>query len=179
MSTQPIEPTPETAYPRPSAVPPPAPGAGMGALALRIGLTLLGAAGLVIGSLLAWFRSIDGTKVAVGSLWDTPGPTNQFLRSAGFVTIVLGLIAIVGLAARSGWLTRLAGALGIAAAVMLVIQVYQAPGSADASDLGIGFWLVVVVAGFPPPHAQIPRRTSAFALRMPRHRTIMLGSARR
>ena len=142
MSAQPIEPTPAPAPVR-EAVPPTGPGLNIGSLALRVGLTLLGAAGLVTGSLLSWFRSVDGTKIAVRSLWGTPGLTGEFLRSAGFVTIVLGLVAIVGLVPRSGWLTRLAGALGIVTAVLLIIQVYRAPGPADIGDLGVGFWLVV------------------------------------
>jgi hypothetical protein len=121
----------------------PAPSSGIGSLALRIGLTLLGAAGLIFGSMTDWFRTVAGTNVAVGSYWGVPGKTEAFLRSAGLVTIVLGLLAIVGLVPRSGWLTRLAGALGLVAAIMLVIQVYRLPGPDSVGDLGIGFWLVV------------------------------------
>jgi hypothetical protein len=143
MSTQPVEPTPAPAYTRPTVVQQPTPRAGMGSLALRIGLTLLGAGGLIFGSLMDWLRTVAGTNVAVGSFWGSPGTTEAFLRSAGFVTIVLGLLAIVGLAPRSGWLTRLAGALGLVAAIMVVIQVYRAPGPASIGDLGIGYWLVV------------------------------------
>jgi hypothetical protein len=143
MATQPVEPTPSAAYTRPTALLQPAPTSGIGSLALRIGLTLLGAAGLIFGSMMGWFRTVAGTNVAVGSFWGSPGKTEAFLRSAGLVTIVLGLVAIVGLAPRSGWLTRLAGALGLVAAILLVIQVYRAPGSDSVVDLGIGFWLVV------------------------------------
>jgi hypothetical protein len=109
-------------------------------------LTLVGAAGLIIGSFMSWFRSFAGTDIGIRTLWGTPHPTSAFLRSAGAVTVLLGLIAIVGLAPRSGWLTRLAGALGIVAFVLFVIQVYRAPGKASIADLGPGMWLVLAGA---------------------------------
>ena len=68
--------------------------------------------------------------------------------------LVLGLLAIVGLAPRTGWLTSLAGALGIAVFVMLLVQLYRAPGNLTVSDLDPGAWLglagsvVALIGGF-------------------------------
>ena len=143
MSTQPVEPAPGYTYTRPTAVPPAAPRSGIGALAVRMVLTLIGAAGLIIGSFLDWFRTFTGTEIGIRSYWSVPGHTGAFLRSAGFATLVLGLVAIIGLAPRSGWLTRLAGALGLVAMILFVIQMYRAPGNATVADLAMGAWLVV------------------------------------
>jgi hypothetical protein len=115
-------------------------------LAIRVVLTLLGAAGMIIGSLLSWFRSFNGTEIGIRAFVGQPGHTAAFVRSAGAVTILLGLIAIVGLAPRSGWLTRLAGALGIVAFVMFLIQVYRASGNFTVADLSVGVWLVLAGA---------------------------------
>ena len=84
-----------------------------GALAGRAMFTLIGAAGLVVGAFLPWVRGIEGNRLALSALVRRPFVTepNQ-LMTVGFVCVLLGLLAVVGLA-TSGWLTRLAGALGI------------------------------------------------------------------
>jgi hypothetical protein len=88
----------------------------------------------------------------VRALWQTAFDRQgaSFVATVGFVAIVLGLVAIVGLAPRSGWLTRLAGALGIVAFVLFAIQVYRA--DMTVTDLGLGSWMalgggVVALAG--------------------------------
>jgi hypothetical protein len=158
MSTQPIEEPPRQpaappaysqpapAYTGPTAVAPASRMAGAGSLAVRVVLTLLGAAGLIVGSFLAWFQSVDGTKITMRIFVAHPGTVTALLRSAGAVTILIGFLAILGLAPRTGWLTRLAGALGLVATILFVIQMFRAPGNASISDLGAGFWLVLAGA---------------------------------
>ncbi len=127
---------------------------GWGGLAVRLVLALVGAAGLVIGAFLDWVRSTAGTDISLRALWSTRfgHASNNLLTTVGFVAIVLGLLAIVGLAPRSGWLTRLAGALGVAAWVLFLIEVYRA--NQAVSDLDVGAWivlagsLVALVGGF-------------------------------
>jgi hypothetical protein len=160
MAQQPVEPAPEPVQPsttpsqpvpaptppvytRPTAVPPPAPRMKAVGLAGRIGLTLAGAAGMIIGSFMGWFQSFAGNEIGLRTLWGVPHHTGVFIRSAGAVTILLGLIAIVGLAPRSGWLTRLAGALGVVVFILLTIQVYRAPGGFTIADVSIGAWVVL------------------------------------
>src|SRR5947209_20552276 len=111
MSTQPVEPArgepvaPSRYTPaRPAAVPPPAPGAGIASLAGRMMLTLLGAAGMIVGAFLKWFQGAAGTRITMRIYVGHPGHA-EFIRSAGAIAILLGLVAIVGLAPRSGWLT--------------------------------------------------------------------------
>ncbi len=65
--------------------------------------------------------------------------------------IVLGLVAVIGLALGSGWLTRLAGAVAIVGLIPIGIEVYRAP---DHGSLQLGVWVVLagavltIVAGF-------------------------------
>jgi hypothetical protein len=122
-------------------------------LAARVVLTLLGAAGLVVGAFMDWWRDTVGTDLTVKAFYQTTfGSTDNFVQSVGFVSIVLGLAAVVGLASASGWLTRLAGALGVAAVVLFGIQVYR--NSSDLNAIDLGAWLalagsvVALFAGF-------------------------------
>ncbi len=111
-----------------------------GHMAGRVLFTLMGAAGLIVGAFLNWVRDIDGVRLRLSALYDRPfEPTGAFVPTVGFALIVLGLVAIVGLA-TSGWLTRLAGALGIVVFILLLIQLY----SQGAQLLpGPGPWLVL------------------------------------
>jgi hypothetical protein len=136
--------------------------AGIGA---RIGLTLLGAAGMIIGAFLEWTRGFDGIDLDVRALWTTTfRSTDTFVSSIGFVMIVIGLVAILGLAFGSGWLTRLAGAAGIAAFVLVAIQLYRSAGD-DYFDLGawlaLGGAVVALVAGFFGPVRSVVTPTPA------------------
>ena len=107
-------------------------------MAARIALTLLGASGLIIGAFMNWIGGTRGVRLDDRALYQTTfTTTGQFWRTVGFAMIVLGLMAIVGLAARSGWLTRLAGALGMAGFVLFVIELYRAP--TDTLP-GVGAW---------------------------------------
>ena len=126
---------------------------GWGSLAARIVLTLAGAAGLIIGAFLHWIHDISGVDLTGRAYIQTTfRDARTFVVTAGFVMIVVGLVAILGLAPRSGWLTRLAGAVGIAGFVLLLIQVYRA--DLTAADVQAGAWvalagaLVALIGGF-------------------------------
>jgi hypothetical protein len=127
-------------------------GGSAAGIGTRIVLTLLGAAGMIVGSFLEWTRGFDGIDLDVRALWTTTfRSTGTFVASVGFVMIVIGLVAILGLAFGSGWLTRLAGAAGIAAFVLVAIQLYRSAGD-DYFELGawltLGGAVVALVAGF-------------------------------
>lgn len=127
-----------------------------GGLALRLLLTLAGAAGMIVGAFLTWLARGETSAAGTGIAWPVlllgdPGRAGLF-RSAGLVVIVLGLLVVLGLAVRRGWLTILAGLLAIAVFVMVLIAEYRAGGGIDT--LGPGIWLVLasglaaVVGGF-------------------------------
>ncbi len=128
---------------------------GWGGLAIRIVLTLAGAAGMIVSQFMNWVQSTLATDLSVRALFQTSQVRNpNFVESIGFVMLVLGLLAIVGLAPRTGWLTSLAGALGIVVVVLLLVQTYRAPGNLTVNDLDVGVWLglagsvVAVIGGF-------------------------------
>jgi hypothetical protein len=123
-------------------------------MAVRVVLTLVGAAGLVVSAFMDWINGTTAVNLDIRSLWESgfEGESETFIATVGFVAIVLGLLAIVGLAPRSGWLTRIAGALGIVLFVLFTIQVYRADLAVD--DIDPGAWvalaggLVALVGGF-------------------------------
>jgi hypothetical protein len=113
---------------------------------VRVVLTLVGAAGMVISAFLNWIRGVDGVNLDIRVLWQTNVSTSpSFVQTVGFAAIVVGLVAILGLAPRSGWLTRLAGAVGIAGFVLFLIQVYRTQGAnLDVGDVQVGAWLLLL-----------------------------------
>ena len=118
----------------------------------RIALTFVGAAGLIVGPFMEWVAKIDGTKLGIKALWRTTFvSTNTFVSTVGFATIVLGLVALVGLAMGTGWLTRLAGAVAIVGFILFAIELFRASGD---ETIGAGAWIalaggiVTVIAGF-------------------------------
>ena len=107
--------------------------------------TLLGAAALIVSAFLEWIRpdGIDGAELSYRVYFDADfGTQASFARSAGAVAIGIGLLAIIGMATRSGWLTRLAGALGIIAFALLTITLYRVDADLPNS-LGVGAWVLV------------------------------------
>jgi hypothetical protein len=137
-----------------------------GGMAARILFTLLGAAGLIIGAFLAWFSfgeqdvpavvGLNGVEVSNSVFYSTADPFGaSFVSSGGLVTIILGVLALLGLAFRTGWLTTLAGVLGIVAFALVVITLYRVEGqSFTITNVGLGLWIVLaggilsVIAGF-------------------------------
>jgi hypothetical protein len=123
-----------------------------GGLAARIVLTLLGAAGLIVGSFMNVADGTQGTAVPVRALWTTDLSGSAFISSLGFAMIVVGLVAIVGMALRTGWLTSFAGAVGVAATILFVVEVNRADGSLNGVDAGTWLWgigaLLCLIGGF-------------------------------
>jgi hypothetical protein len=123
-------------------------------LAGRIILTAIGAGALIVSAFVDWMQNLTGVNLDISAFWQTPfrRETKMFVATVGFAVIVLGLLAVVGLAARSGWLTRLAGALGIVAFVLFIIEVYRA--DLTVSEMQAGPWIALVggvlalIAGF-------------------------------
>jgi hypothetical protein len=114
-----------------------------GGVIARLILGLIGAGGMIVGPLLDWADGVRGTEIEFRAFFSTEaGGQAGFVASAGFTLLVLGVIALIGLAFKSGWLTSLAAGLGILACVLLVITVYRA--GAGLGDLGIGFWVAAI-----------------------------------
>jgi hypothetical protein len=120
----------------------------------RLLLTLVGAAAMIVGAFGTWSATLAGTELTDRALVRTTFTTSTFLTSVGAIAIALGLAAVVGLAFRSGWLTRLAGALGIVSFVLFAIELFRVPGPFPTGAIGWGAWLflagsvVALIGGF-------------------------------
>lgn len=130
---------------------PPPPTAPATAIGARLILTIVGAAAMIVGSLLEWVaagdvtQSVKGTKVGYDIFWTTnPDFDPNFFTSAGFVVIALGLITILGAAMSTGWLSRLGAVLGLISVIAFAITLYRVEDvSLGVQDFGIGIWVVL------------------------------------
>jgi hypothetical protein len=114
---------------------------------------------MIGGSFLVWLRRQSLTGVQLnhriyyrlyfaknGALHTAPH--SRFLTSAAIVTIALGVLALIGLVFRRGWLTSLAGLAAVAAIVLFALTLKRAdvvPHLRLRKNLGVGS--VVVAAG--------------------------------
>jgi hypothetical protein len=107
--------------------------------------TMVGATGLVLSGFLEWIRpeGVRGIEINYRALYQTDFTTGAtFFRSAGAVAIAIGLLAVLGLASSSGWITRLAGALGIITFALFTITLYRMNIDVPTS-LGAGPWFML------------------------------------
>jgi hypothetical protein len=148
------------------------------ATTLRIVLAVLGAAGLIVGSFLTWLRvggllgqalEAAGQKLPTGIdvpfkvyYSVTPGSAGggdvNFFTSAGLLTIIAGVLVLIGILAP--WVARVGGVLGLLAFVLFVITLYRAPSEPTTGlnlgigNVGLGMWIILIgsllglVAGF-------------------------------
>jgi hypothetical protein len=114
-----------------------------GGVIARLVLGLIGAAGMIVGPFLDWAEGVRGTEIEFRAFFSTEAVGQAgFAASVGFTLLVLGVVALIGLAFKSGWLTSLAAGLGLLACVLIVVTVYRA--GAGLGDLAIGFWVAAI-----------------------------------
>ena len=107
--------------------------------------TMVGATGLIIAGFLEWIRpdGMLGSEIGYRAFWSTDFATGVgFFRSAGAVAVAIGLLAVLGLASRAGWITRLAGALGIIGFATFTITMHRA-GMDVPTALGGGLYFML------------------------------------
>jgi Mn2+/Fe2+ NRAMP family transporter len=127
----------------------------VGSMLGRVILTLFGAGLLIVGAMLDWVNAIAGTSMSWEAFYrTTPSGGSRFITSAGAIVIGIAILGVIGLATRGGWLIRLAGALGIVAFVLFLIQAIRADVVNAVDDLQVGMWLILaggvvsVIGGF-------------------------------
>ena len=127
----------------------------VGSVLGRVILTLIGAALLIVGAMLDWVNGIVGTSMSWEAFYRTTlSGGSRFITSAGAIVIGVALLGLIGLATKGGWLIRLAGALGIVAFVLFLIQAIRADVVNAVDDLQSGLWLILaggvvtVIGGF-------------------------------
>lgn len=93
--------------------------------------------------------------------------TWSWVTSPGAVMLVLAAVTVLGLLIRRGWLTSVAGALGLITAVLVTVQIQRANAGwfpAIPEKIGVGLWVsaagsvATLVAGFLPQQAQSRQR---------------------
>lgn len=129
-------------------------------LAERIALTLLGAAGLAASAFLVWSRPLRATAAELHvrgfADYEPTGVGAPFMRSMGIAMLAVAGMTLLGMAFRSGWLTRLAGIFGVIAFGLWVISLYRAPDVPVMRSIGEGAWtalaagVITLAAGFMP-----------------------------
>jgi hypothetical protein len=109
----------------------------------RVVFTLIGVAALVVGAFLGWTRGVTGDRLTNHALAQTRFfAERDIVKTVGGIAILLGMAALVGLVDRTGWLTRLAGALGIVVFVLFAIEVYRSA----QHQVQAGAWIALVGA---------------------------------
>src|SRR5205823_9210783 len=118
--------------------------AGFGA---RFVLTVLGAGGLIVGAFMNWTASLAGTDLSIKASWRTTFErSDRFIMTVGAAAVVLGLLAIIGMTFSTGWLTRLAGALGIVGVVLFGVQVYRRYGAHSLGSIESRAWVCLAAS---------------------------------
>ncbi|HET7869959.1 MAG TPA: hypothetical protein VFM85_06545 [Actinomycetota bacterium] len=127
----------------------------VGSMLGRVIITLMGAALLVVGAMLDWVNALAGTSMSWEAFYRTTlSGGSRFITSAGAIVIGIAILGLIGLATRGGWLIRFAGALGIVAFVLFLIQAIRADVVNAVDDLQVGMWLILaggvvtVIGGF-------------------------------
>jgi len=112
---------------------------------------------MIVGAFMVWIReaSVKAIDISDRAFFQTTfNMHSDFVKSVGLVFIVLGLVAVLGLAPRSGWLTSLAGALGIAGFILLAVELQRAAATSFPKSVGVGAWIalaggiVALIGGF-------------------------------
>jgi len=113
----------------------------------RLLATLMGAAALVVAAFLDWVPFRAGDKLTVRALVQADfGARGDLVKTVGGLSILIALLALIGLVDRTGWITRLAGAAALVVFVMFAVEAYRFYGQhlgTAARDLRAGAWLVL------------------------------------
>jgi hypothetical protein len=131
---------------------------GTGRQVGRLVATLIGVAALVVGAFLNWTPARTGDKLTVRALVQTDfGAHSDIVKTVGGISILIALVALIGLVDRTGWLTRLTGAAALVVFVMFAIEAYRFYGDnlgTAVRDVRAGLWLqlagglLLLIGGF-------------------------------
>ncbi len=123
---------------------------------LRVLLTLLGALLMFVGANGDWFPGVDGTDLTyesyVESVFDTETPpppetVDSIFVSVGLVPIVFAVFAVLGLASRTGLLTRLAAGFALLVMVVFAFTVANAGLSLESGVFVVILGTVLALVG--------------------------------
>lgn len=116
----------------------------------RVIATLVGAALLIIAAFLDWVPFRTGDQLTDKALVQADFTAqSDIVEAVGGLCVLIALVALIGLADRTGWVTRLAGAASLVLFVMFAVQAYRFYGQDFGTAVGrlqSGPWLVLTAA---------------------------------
>jgi hypothetical protein len=131
----------------------------------RLLATLLGVAAALVAAFADWIPGRTGDKLTIKALVQPDfGASSDIVKTVGGLTVLIALVALVGLVDRTGWLTRLAGVAGLVVFVLVGIAAYRFYGhdlGTATQHLQVGAWLllgasvVMLVAGIFGSHVVV------------------------
>jgi hypothetical protein len=102
---------------------------GSGRVRARLAVTLIAVAALVVGAFLDWQTTQPGYRLTFRSLLHNDfGTTTNVTRSVGAISVLIAVVALLGLLDRTGWLTRLAGLAAVVLCALFALQLYRHDG---------------------------------------------------
>jgi len=97
-----------------------------GRIRSRLVFTVLGIAALLVGAVLNWEGDLAGNKLTLRSLIQNDFATrSDVLRTVGAASVLVAILALLGLLDRTGWLTRLAGFAAVLLFALFAVQVFR------------------------------------------------------
>lgn len=123
---------------------------------LRVLLTLLGALLMFVGANGGWYAGVDGTDLTyegyVESVFETetpppPDSVDSVFVSVGLVPIVFAVFAVLGLASRTGLLTRLAAGFALLVMIVFVFTVANAGLSLESGVFVVILGTILALVG--------------------------------
>jgi hypothetical protein len=114
----------------------------------RMAATFLAVAVLLVGAFVDWIAHRAGDALTIKALVQPDfHAQGDFVKTVGALSVLLALVALAGLADRTGWLTRLAGAAALIVFVLFAVQAYRYYGDDAAAAFRhsrAGVWLLLL-----------------------------------
>ena len=116
----------------------------------RVIATLVGALLLIIAAFVDWIPGLTGEELTDKALVQADfSEQDDIVKAVGGLSILIALVALIGLVDRSGWITRLTGAASLVLFAMFAVQAYRFYGhdfGTAVSQAQAGPWLVLAAA---------------------------------
>ncbi len=125
--------------------------------AWRVGLSLVAGVALIVSTFTPWGFDHKAFRIGADVLLTSKATVNaSFFTSIGLVTLLLGILAVVGLLPRRGWLTTVAGIGGAIVAIEFLIT-HEIRANFARSQLDFG-WYVLLLSLLAIPAAFVGTR---------------------
>ncbi len=112
--------------------------------AWRVGLSLVGGIALIVSAFTPWGFHHRAYRIGADVLVTSKATVHaSFFTSIGLVTLLLGILALVGLLPRRGWLTTAAGIGGAIVAIEFLLT-HEVRAEFSRGQLDFGWYLLLL-----------------------------------